>query len=73
MKADDLPNPACTLGYTPAQVSVLLGSFPGRVAELHEWMREHQLQTVECNRREAGRGPHGTVYSTSDLRTFLLR
>lgn len=70
MKAGDLPEPACKLGYTTAQALGILG--PDRLARFNRWLRDRS-QTDCDGERVKGCGPHGTVFPPTDLRTFLGR
>ena len=71
MRATDLPRPACARGYTAAQVLGILGSSQQRVAELHQWMSEHDLHPVTCADARTDSGPHGSVIPPAAFSRFL--
>jgi len=71
MGATDLPRPACARGYTAAQVLGILGSSQERVAELRQWMTEHDLHPVTCADNKTDSGPHGSVIPQAALSRFL--
>ena len=70
MSVTDASEPACELGYTSAQVFVMLGSSQTRVAELHKWMRDRLLTTVECAAASSSCGPHGSVVPVEVFKAF---
>lgn len=70
MSVTDASEPACELGYTSAQVFVMLGSSQARVAGLHEWMRDRHLTMVECRAAASNCGPHGSVIPVDVFKRF---
>lgn len=70
MSITDASEPACELGYTSAQVFVMLGLSQPRVAGLHTWMRARHLAAAECDAVSSSCGPHGAVVPVEVFNTF---